>query len=254
MTQEEQSSSEEFSEPIGSAVPPSYCYLRPIPVQPVIQAFQDRIENVSIEDWFRDRLPGCLTKTNNLGSDTADALTKKSNELTFPQHKNYLFRIVESMEEDVIALRKQASGSLPKLLEHRLSAPSASCVSTVKPPASQLAPRSMIINRSKLKFENINDKSIKQLENDDWDRKSALKEYSDRLLRNLHAFQNLEYHKSNDEDRTGGYAFDSWLKKRKDRWRLERICRKVRIVMMRLTNGLIHLKNDFVRSIHSPWQ
>ena len=65
-----------------------------------------------------------------------------------------------------------------------------------------------------------------------WDEEtSAIQEYSNRLLQNIYLFQNLEPQMIESTPRTcrpKDVEFDDWLRKRKDRWRSERVYRKVR--------------------------
>lgn len=216
---------ETYFDLVGSLIPPSLCYLRPIPIQPVLDAFEKHIQNANIDEFY-DLVSVIKKGVSHTGSEDEDEDEDALARMETLQNGDYLLNFSEELEEDAAVARNLSNAFLPRLLKHRLSMPSSSSTrsSTTSKHHFQFA-KHVMHHKGRLKFVHEHDCDWRKIHG--WNEKSAMKEYSKRLLQNIHSLQNLEY-KTNDKSLDP--EFDDWLKNRKDRWRSEQIYRKVRCI------------------------
>ena len=242
-------------------MPPSFCYLRSIPIQPVIEAFSTALienANTTMDTIIKDQLSivqgehcnwNVSTPTRTRTRARARARKDEHAFMEMDQDQDHLLDFSDELEEQAVAARKLSEANSPRFLKHTRTmtmtmplqkemANDVTCTSTC---TNQIPLSNLIMpHAAQLQFEHEDDDNcdwtklrVRERERvEGWDEEtSAIQEYSNRLLQNIYLFQNLEPQMIESTPRTcrpKDVEFDDWLRKRKDRWRSERVYRKVR--------------------------
>lgn len=249
-------------EKLGSAVPIELCYLRPIPIQPAIDAFEAQIDNASSHATKSIHDSNTEMKMIFFKSDLTIKYTCRND---WEQCSDFLLgfgRVL--LEEEAVALRNQSDVHYPRMLQHvrDYSLPhDDSCVgkkwnSQCHKWVNRLMPNikdcfrintRMTIGSRLNQNANVNGDGgchwqTWKGQNLEWDESSARKELSLLLLHRIHELQNIDFDHVEEALSCQGEGVEikssagqDWLQGRKERWKSERFYRRVSLLLSYFT-------------------
>ena len=242
-----------FFEKLGSAVPVELCYLRPIPIQPAIDAFEGQINNAS------SHAAKSIHYSNTEMTVFKSGLTIKDTRRNDweQQCSDSLLEFGQVLEEEAVALRNQSDAHYPRMLQHIRdnSLPyQDSCFGKKRNSqchkwVNRLMPniRDCIrTRRGNTSFGSRLDQNVNggchwqawKGQNLGWDESSARKELSLLILHRIHELQQIDFDHVEEALSCRGEgveikssAVQDWLRERKERWKSERFYRRVSLLL-----------------------